>query len=267
MSALDIRSFTVGPVQENAHIVRLSGDSRAVLVDPGEEPDRLLGAIERLGVRVEAILITHCHFDHIGAVAPLARATGAPVYCPEIERPVLEDPAIATPPGFGPFEGHVPEHTLAGGESLSLAGLDLEVLLTPGHSPGHLTYSLPAHTAILSGDVLFQGSIGRTDLPFADHPTLERSLAMLIDTLPPETTVYPGHMGLTTLERELATNPFLVEIRAERLSPAPHPQPASQTAPVWSGAPRSADGGAPRPDGGAPRPDGGAPRPDGVVGS
>jgi hydroxyacylglutathione hydrolase len=216
VSELDVRVFTVGPVQENAYIVGLAGDSRAVLVDPGDEPDRLLGAIEELGVRIEAILITHCHFDHIGAVAPLARATGAPVYCPVLERPVLEDIALGTPPGFGPFESCTPEHTLSGGESLSLAGLDIDVLSTPGHSPGHLTFSLPAHAAIASGDVLFQGSIGRTDLPFADHPTLERSLATLIDTFPPETTVYPGHMGITTLGRELATNPFLVELRPGR---------------------------------------------------
>jgi hydroxyacylglutathione hydrolase len=240
MSELDIRAFTVGPVQENAYIVRPAGDSsHAVLVDPGDEPDRLLGAIEQLGVQLDAILITHCHFDHIGAVAPLARATGAPVYCPEIERPVLEDIRLGTPPGFGPFESCEPEHTLAGGESLSLAGLDIEVLFTPGHSPGHLTFSLPAHAAILSGDVLFAGSIGRTDLPFADHATLQRTLAMLIDTLPGETTVYPGHMGVTTLGRELATNPFLVELRPGR------PDPVAQTSPVR----------------------GGAPRPDGVVGS
>ena len=239
---LDIRCFTVGPVQENAYIVRLPGAGtdpggvgQALLVDPGEEPERLLEAIDRLGVLIEAILVTHCHFDHIGAVAPLARATGAPVYCPEIERPVLEDIALGTPPGFGPFESYVPEHTLAGGETLSLAGVDVEVLFTPGHSPGHLTFSLPAHAAILSGDVLFQGSIGRTDLPFADHPTLERSLATLLDTLPAETTVYPGHMGITTLGRELATNPFLVELRSERRIPVAQAVPVS--------------GGAPRPDG------------------
>jgi hydroxyacylglutathione hydrolase len=213
-SGLDVRCFTVGPVQENAYIVRVPGSSEAVLVDPGDEAERLTGAIEDLGVQIEAILITHCHFDHIGAVAPLARATGAPVYCPEIERPVLENPALGTPPGFGPFEGFQPEHLLGGGESLSVAGLDFEVLFTPGHSPGHLTFSLPARGAILSGDVLFQGSIGRTDLPFADHPTLERSLAQLVDSLPGETVVYPGHMGSTTLARELATNPFLVELRS-----------------------------------------------------
>lgn len=226
MSTLDVRSFTVGPVAENAYVLRDAGAGagpggvgRAVLVDPGDEPQRLLEAIERLGVRIEAILITHCHFDHIGAVAPLARATGAPVYCPELERPILQNIALGTPPGFGPFESWTPEHTLSGGETLDVAGLHIDVLFTPGHSPGHLTFSLPAHQAILSGDVLFAGSIGRTDLPFADHPTLERSLATLIDALPGETVVYPGHMGATTLGRELATNPFLAEIRAQRRSP------------------------------------------------
>jgi glyoxylase-like metal-dependent hydrolase (beta-lactamase superfamily II) len=226
MSEIDIRSFTVGPVQENAYIVRRAGATRAVLVDPGDESERLLGAIEDLGVQIEAILITHCHFDHIGAVAPLARATGAPVYCPEVERPVLEDIRLGTPPGFGPFENYVPEHTLAGGESLSIADLDIEVLLTPGHSPGHLTYALPAQRVILSGDVLFQGSIGRTDLPFADHATLERTLETLVQTLAPETTVYPGHMGITTLGRELATNPFLVELRPGRPVPVSQAEPA-----------------------------------------
>jgi hydroxyacylglutathione hydrolase len=223
MSELDVRSFTVGPVQENAYIVRRAGATDAVLVDPGDEPERLLGAIEDLGVAIEAILITHCHFDHIGAVAPLARATGAPVYCPEIERPVLEDIRIGTPPGFGPFENYVPEHTLAGGESLKLADLDIEVLLTPGHSPGHLTFSLPAHGAIVSGDVLFQGSIGRTDLPFADHATLERTLETLVRTLPGETIVYPGHMGTTTIGHELATNPFLFDFRSEGAISQPAP--------------------------------------------
>lgn len=216
MSELDVRCFTVGPVQENAYVVRTPGAAHAILIDPGDEPELLQRAIEKLGVQIDAILITHCHFDHIGAVAQLARATGAPVYCPEIERPVLENPALGTPPGFGPFEGHRPEHLLSGGETLQLAGLDIDVLFTPGHSPGHLTYSLPDRHAILSGDVLFAGSIGRTDLPFADHPTLERSLATLVETLPGQTVVHPGHMGATTLERELATNPFLIELRPAR---------------------------------------------------
>jgi len=216
VSALDVRAFTVGPVQENCYIVR--PDARAtgaLLVDPGDEPERLLAAIASLGVQIEAILVTHCHFDHIGAVAPLAHATGAPVYCPEIERPMLADvmkwvpPTL--PPGFGPFESYEADHTLAGGERLGLAGLDIEVLFTPGHSPGHLTYALPG--ALLSGDVLFQGSVGRVDLPGGDWATLERSIEGLLTAYAPETVVYPGHMAVTTLGRERDTNPFLSELR------------------------------------------------------
>ncbi len=115
------------------------------------------------------------------------------------------------PPGFGPFENYEAEHTLAGGERLSLAGLELDVIFTPGHSPGHVTYATPG--ALLSGDVLFQGSVGRVDLPGGDWPTLERSIESLLRAYPPETVVYPGHMGVTTLARERDSNPFLSELR------------------------------------------------------
>jgi glyoxylase-like metal-dependent hydrolase (beta-lactamase superfamily II) len=213
MSSLDVRAFTVGPVQENSYIVRADAQStRAVIIDPGEEAERLLAAAESLGVEIEAILITHCHFDHIGAVAPIARATGAPVYCPEIERPVLADVMSWVPPGFGPFESYEADHTVSGGERLSLAGLDIEVLSTPGHSPGHVTYAVSG--ALLSGDVLFQGSVGRVDLPGGDWATLEHSIEGLLRAHPRETVVYPGHMGVTTLGREYDTNPFLSELRA-----------------------------------------------------
>jgi hydroxyacylglutathione hydrolase len=217
-STLDVRMVTVGPVQENAYIVRAHAQSeRAVMVDPGEEPQRLLAAAQQLGVRIEAILITHCHFDHIGAVAPVARATGAPVWCPEWEKPLLSDIMRWTPPGFGPFEDYEPEHTVKGGERLELAGMSFEVLSTPGHSPGHLTYALPG--ALLSGDVLFAGSVGRVDLPGGDWNVLERSIAGLVERFPAETVVYPGHMGVTTLGRELQSNPFLQEIRESARQP------------------------------------------------
>jgi hydroxyacylglutathione hydrolase len=213
MSAPDVRAFTVGPVQENCYIVRADARStRAVIVDPGDEPERLLAAAAALGVEIEAILLTHCHFDHIGAVAPVAAATGAPVYCPEIERPVLADVMSWVPPGFGPFESYEAEHTVAGGESLALAGMEFEVHFSPGHSPGHVTYALPG--ALLSGDVLFQGSVGRVDLPGGDWAILERSIEELIAAHPEDTIVYPGHMGVTTLGRELDSNPFLSELRA-----------------------------------------------------
>ena len=217
--SLDVRAFTVGPLQENAFIVRSdAGAGTAVMVDPGEEPERLLSAAQDLGVQIEAIILTHCHFDHIGAVAPVARATGAPVYCPEIERSVLTDVMRWVPPGFGPFESHEPEHTVAGGERLQLAGLDIDVIFTPGHSPGHVTYAVPG--ALLSGDVLFQGSVGRVDLPGGDWATLERSIEGLVRAFPEETVVYPGHMGITTLGAERATNPFLSELEAARAAPA-----------------------------------------------
>ena len=212
MSGLDVRAFTVGPVQENSYIVRANSEANsALLIDPGDEAERLSQAIDALGVAIEAILITHCHFDHIGAVAPLARETGAPVYCPGIERPLLTDIMSWVPPGFGPFESYEPEHTISGGEHLNLAGLDIDVLFTPGHSPGHVTYAVPG--ALLSGDLLFQGSVGRVDLPGGDWPTLERSIGSLLQGYPPETVVYPGHMGVTTLGRERDTNPFLSELR------------------------------------------------------
>jgi len=217
MSAPDVRAFTVGPVQENCYIVRANGDSTsALIVDPGDEPQRLLAAVDALGVQIDAILLTHCHFDHIGAVAPVARATGAPVYCPQIERPVLADVMRWVPPGFGPFESYEADHTLAGGERLNLAGLDIEVIFTPGHSPGHLTYAIPG--ALLSGDVLFQGSVGRVDLPGGDWATLERSIGGLLTAFSADTIVYPGHMGITTLGRERDSNPFLSDLR-QRVPP------------------------------------------------
>jgi glyoxylase-like metal-dependent hydrolase (beta-lactamase superfamily II) len=210
---MDVRMFTVGPVQENSFLIRHDGGDRALLVDPGEEAPKLLGAIEALGVTLDAILLTHCHFDHVGAVAPVAKATGAPVYCPEIEVPILQDIMAFVPwPGFGPFESWDPEHTVAGGERLQLAGFDIDVLFTPGHSPGHVTYAFDGENALFSGDVLFQQSIGRTDLPGGDHATLLASIATLLDRYDDETVVHPGHMGLTTLGRERATNPFLGEL-------------------------------------------------------
>jgi hydroxyacylglutathione hydrolase len=210
---MDVRQFTVGPVAENCYLLRDDGSDRALIVDPGDEPDRILKAVDGLGVSVDGILLTHCHFDHIGAVSPVARATGARVWCPEIEVPVLADIMSFVPwPGFGPYESYDADETVSGGERLSLAGLDIDVIFTPGHSPGHVTYSIPDHQMLFSGDVLFQGSVGRTDLPGGDWGTLLESIRTLVEGHSAETTVYPGHMGITSLGAERATNPFLSEL-------------------------------------------------------
>ena len=205
--------FTVGPVQENCFLFRREGSDRALIVDPGEEAPKLLEALGALGLSLEAILLTHTHFDHVGAVAPVARATGAEVWVPELEKPVLADINSFVPfAGFGPFEDWDAEHTVSGGERLELAGFEIDVMSTPGHSPGHVTYSIPDERVAFSGDVLFRGSVGRTDLPGGDWPTLLESLRTLVETLPGETTIYPGHMGVTTIGAERATNPFLAEL-------------------------------------------------------
>jgi hydroxyacylglutathione hydrolase len=210
---MDVRMFTVGPVAENTYILRRDGSDRALIVDPGDEADRLLAAIDQLGVTLDGILLTHTHFDHVGAVGPVARATGAEVWVPELEKFVLADINSFVPwPDFGPFESWDAEHTLKGGEKLELAGYEIDVLFTPGHSPGHVTFSIPEEQAIFSGDVLFEGSVGRVDLPGGDWATLLESIRMLVETLPPETAVHPGHMGLTTLGAERASNPFLAEL-------------------------------------------------------
>jgi len=205
--------FTVGLVQENCFLFRRDGAESALIVDPGDEPEKLLGAIDELGVRLDGILLTHTHFDHVGAVAPVAKATGAEVWVPEIEKLVLADINAFVPwPDFGPYESWDAEHTVSGGEKLELAGFEIDVMFTPGHSPGHVAYSIPDEQVVFSGDVLFQGSVGRTDLPGGDWPTLLESIRTLVDALPEETRVHPGHMGLTTLGAEKATNPFLAEL-------------------------------------------------------
>jgi hydroxyacylglutathione hydrolase len=211
--SLDVQMITVGPVAENCFVLRHEGSGHGLIVDPGDDPDRILATVEEMGAKIEAILITHCHFDHIGAVSPVATVTGAPVYCSEMETPMLADIMAYVPfPGIGPYESYEADETVKGGETLELAGMTIDVIATPGHSPGHVTYSVRDEEAMFSGDVLFQGSVGRVDLPGGDGPTLMRSIRKLLDAHPPETGVYPGHMGVTTLGAERATNPFLAEL-------------------------------------------------------
>jgi hydroxyacylglutathione hydrolase len=210
---VDVRAYTVGPFQENTYVLRADGSDRALVVDPGDSAEQLLEAIESLGATVEAILITHTDVDHVGAVAPMAKATGAPVYCPKLEVDRLADIMGHAPiQGIGPYEGYEADETVEGGEQLELAGLKIEVIATPGHTEGHVTYGFPDDGVIASGDVLFQQSVGRTDRPNGDHQTLLNSIATLLERYPDETLVLPGHMGTTTLGQEKATNPFLAEL-------------------------------------------------------
>jgi len=213
--ALDVRTFTVGAFRENCYLVRHPNASEALLIDPGDEAERLIEALTALEVTIPAILITHTHIDHIGAVAALARHTGAPVYCPSIERAVLADiDASVKDFGLSGFESYEADELLSGGEHLTLAGLEIEIHFTPGHSPGHLTYALPEQEVLLDGDVLFRGSVGRVDLPGGDWATLLASISGLIDAYPPQTVVFPGHGAQTTLGAERETNPFLTELAA-----------------------------------------------------
>jgi glyoxylase-like metal-dependent hydrolase (beta-lactamase superfamily II) len=209
--SLVVDRYVLGPAEENCYVVRSErGATEAVVVDPGDDAAQLRLELARMGATCAGILITHSHWDHLGGVADLAEGTGAPVYMPEEERLVLERPRDFFPDvPIRPYEADV---GLAGDETLELAGIGFEVLHVPGHSPGHLAYY--AEGCLFSGDVLFQGSVGRTDLPFGDWDTLVESIRTLVDRLPAETVVYPGHGPPTTLGDEMAGNPFLAELRA-----------------------------------------------------
>lgn len=211
---MKVAYLTVGPVGENTFLViNEEAENAALLIDPGDEPESIAQAIAETGADVKAILITHTHFDHVGAVKPMVDKLGVEVWVPGLERHILADiNNFIRFPGVGPFESYEAEHTVAGGEKLELAGFEIDVIFTPGHSPGHVSYSIPDQLALFSGDVLFQGSVGRTDLPGGDMQTLLDSIGKLIEELPPGTAVFPGHMGVTTLEAEAASNPFLADI-------------------------------------------------------
>ncbi len=208
---LAVDRYELGPLGTNCYVVRAErGAPEAVVVDPGDDATSLRLELARLGVTVAGILVTHTHYDHIGAVADLAEATGAPVHVSALEAPVLASPGDYYPGHrIRPWEAEV---LLAGDETVDLAGISFETIEVPGHSPGHLAFH--ADECLFSGDVLFAGSVGRTDLALADWATLVDSIRTLVDRFPPETAVYSGHGPPTTLGDELARNPFLSELRA-----------------------------------------------------
>jgi hydroxyacylglutathione hydrolase len=211
-STLVVDRFELGPIGTNCYVVR--ADLRApeaVVVDPGGDAAELMLKLAELEASVAAILITHGHWDHLGGVADLAEGTGAPVYMAEDERALLENLPELVPEGVS-ARSYTPEVLLGGDETLELAGIEFETLQVPGHSPAHLAYH--ADGCLFSGDVLFAGSVGRTDLPGADWETLVDSIRMLSERFPPETIVYSGHGPPTTLGAELERNPFLTQLRA-----------------------------------------------------
>jgi hydroxyacylglutathione hydrolase len=210
--SLVVDRYELGPIGTNGYIVRAQVDaSDAVVVDPGAEAERLSGELADMGARCHAILITHGHWDHLGGVADLAEATGAPVHMAEDERALLEDINSFTPFGFE-LRPYTPDVLLQGDETLDFAGISFSTLRVPGHSPAHLAYY--AEGCLFSGDLVFAGSVGRTDLPGADWDTLVDSIRMLTDRFPPDTVIYPGHGPATTLGAEVGGNPFLAELRA-----------------------------------------------------
>ena len=200
---LSVRMIPVGPLQTNCYLVS-DADGTALLVDPGGDGEMLLELVRARDLRLAALLLTHGHFDHTGAVRMLKDATKAPVVASLREKPLLDGsanlPVWLRAPG-PPIEIDIPARE---GMPLSFGGIEVKVIETPGHTPGSVSYLIGRW--LFSGDTLFAGSVGRTDLGGSLEdlmPSLEK-----LTTLPPETIVLPGHLGATTLEHEIQYNPY-----------------------------------------------------------
>lgn len=205
-----LKRLTVGPLMENCYVLADERTREAVLVDPGDEAPRLLAALDADGLTLREVWLTHAHFDHVGGLAGVLEARPVPVRMHPADRPLLERAADAAARWLIEIPAP-PTDTLdlADGERLRLGRLEVEVVFTPGHAPGHVAFWLEETGAVLAGDALFQGSIGRTDLPLADGPTLLRSIRERLLALPDETVVWPGHGPETTIGAERRENPFL----------------------------------------------------------
>ncbi len=202
-----VTQITVGAFQENCYLVADSDSEALAVVDPGSEPDLIIAEIERIGRTPEAIWVTHAHVDHIGAIAPLKRRWDIPVWLHPLDEPLYRvGGRQAQLYGIPYEEPPTPDREFAEGVRITLGSLELDVMHSPGHAPGHVV--LYGHGNALVGDCLFAGSIGRTDLPFSNPAHLEASLAR-IAALPAETVVHPGHGDITTIGEERISNPFL----------------------------------------------------------
>jgi hydroxyacylglutathione hydrolase len=205
-----VSALTVGAVQENSYLLADETNGVSALIDPGAEADRLMSAVERTGTTLDAIWLTHAHFDHVGAIADIKRRWDVPVHLHPLDEP-LYAMASRQAAAYGlPFEQPpAPDCALGDGEVLTMGRFRFTVMHAPGHTPGHVV--IHGHGLAFVGDCLFAGSIGRTDLPMSNPRDLARSLAR-ITTLPDDTVVYPGHGPATTIGTEARSNPFLTGV-------------------------------------------------------
>ncbi|MYA64251.1 MAG: MBL fold metallo-hydrolase [Gemmatimonadetes bacterium] len=210
---MEILTFTGGPFVQNTLVVACADGRTALLIDPGAATPEALGAIRDRRLEVAAILLTHAHLDHIEGVAQARRETGAPIYLHPLDQP-LYDSVAAQAAAFGvPWEEQPPpDLDLVPGENLSFGGSEFEVVFTPGHAPGHVMFVSTSEPVAIVGDVVFAGSIGRTDLPYGDYRVLMESIRNEVLTLPDETVLYTGHGPETTAGHERVTNPFLIPV-------------------------------------------------------
>ena len=205
---MKIEVLTVGPLEENCYLVIDESTNKAVLIDPGDEPERILEALRDSGATLEAVWLTHAHFDHVGGLAGVLREHPVPVHMHPLDQPWHEravDSALRY--GFVIEEPPVADRALAEGDRITVGSQTLSVMHVPGHAPGHVAFY--NEDVVFGGDCLFAGSIGNTAIEFGDRETLDASVARIIalgDTL----TLYPGHGPATTLGRERLTNPFVI---------------------------------------------------------
>ncbi len=204
-----IHTIHVGIIQTNCYLIGCEETQEGVVIDPGGHPERILKAIGESGLTIHYVLNTHCHFDHMGANAEIVAATGAPLALHPAELPILQARGGAALFGIPVKESPMPDVELAGGQVLEVGTLRFQVLHTPGHSPGSVTFYLEEEGVAFDGDVLFAMGVGRADLTGGDWDTLMRSIREVLFALPDETVLYPGHGPKTTVGQEKRSNPWL----------------------------------------------------------